>query len=94
MKKRVFLLILCLLTLTVSLCLFTGCDEGETPDNGGGTTDGGSTDGGTTEGGSIDGGNGGTKPEIPGFPLKRHTFAGEGARQEKPFPIRLFRLLP
>jgi len=70
MKKRVFLLILCLLTLTVSLCLFTGCDEGETPDNGGGTTDGGSTDGGTTEGGSIDGGNGGTKPEIPGFPLK------------------------
>ena len=57
MKKRIILLLLCVLTLAVSLCLFTGCDDGETPDNGGGTTDGGTTDGGTTDGGTTEGGS-------------------------------------
>ena len=65
MKKRIFLLLICLLTLAVSICLFTACDETETPDNSGGTTDGGNS-GGTTDGGTTDGGNGGgeSKPDI------------------------------
>ena len=44
MKKRVFLLLVCLLTLAVSLCLFTACDEGGKNDDG--TTDGGANVGG------------------------------------------------
>ena len=64
MKKRIILLLLCVLTLAVSLCLFTACKKDEALDNGdgttegGGTSDGGSNDGGTTEGGEI--GTGGT----------------------------------
>ena len=69
MKKRVLLFILCVLTLALSLCLFTACDiedlitgSNDDSENGGGTTNGGTTDGGTTDGGTTGGGttNGGT----------------------------------
>lgn len=63
MKKRFFLLLVCLLALTVSLCFFVACDKEEAPDKGDGTTDGESTNGGTTDGGTSGGGasvNGGT----------------------------------
>ncbi len=66
MKKRIFLLLLCVLTLTVSLCLFTACKNDETPDNGDGTADGGTTDGGT---------NGGTT-ETPKISFKTLTVNG------------------
>ena len=55
MKKRVFLLLLCLLTVVLSIGLLTACDE-ETP-NVDGTLQGGSTGGGTTDGGNTDGGS-------------------------------------
>ena len=40
MKKRFFLLLICLLTLTVSICLFSSCDD-DGKNDGDGTTDGG-----------------------------------------------------
>jgi hypothetical protein len=52
MKKRIFLLLVCLLALTVSLCFFVACDKEGAPDKGDGTTDGESTNGGTTDGGT------------------------------------------
>ena len=54
MKKRILLLLICLLTLTVSLCLFTACKKEENSNGDGGTTDDGTTEGGTVEGGSAE----------------------------------------
>ncbi len=48
MKKRIILLLICILTLTV--CLFTACKKDEVPD-GNGATNGGVTNGGTIQGG-------------------------------------------
>lgn len=54
-------MLLCLLTLTVSLCIFTACDKDETPGKSAGSTEGGTTGGGAS-GGETNGGstNGGT----------------------------------
>ena len=85
MKKRMFLMLLCLLTLTVSLCLFTACDEeGKNNDDGGTTENGGSTEGGSNEGGSNgggtnDGGTGGSEtPDTAGITFK--TLAVNGTK--------------
>lgn len=55
MKKRIFLLIVCLLTITVSLCLFTACGDDGKNNGDGGTTEGGTTENGgsSNEGGST-----------------------------------------
>ena len=65
MKKRIFLLLLCI--LTISLCLFVGCKKddgnGDKTPSGDAATEGGSGsgNGGTTDGSGS--GNGGTMPE-------------------------------
>ena len=59
MKKRIFLVIVCLLTLAVSLCLFTGCLDNDTDT--GDTSGDGSTENGGSEGGA-EGGSGTQQP--------------------------------
>ncbi len=60
MKKRILLLVVCILTIALSLTLFAACDDDKTS---GGTENGGTENGGTENGGTENGGtgNGGTE---------------------------------
>lgn len=92
MKKRVFLLALCILMLTIAVCLFAACDKDETPDKSDGSTEGGTTDGGAsggeTNGGSTSGGTTGGENDGEGGsdtqqPIKHTvTFKADGVTVE------------